>query len=57
MSTSSGYVLGGYNLEKLEFWWWYAWAVRTGWKYPFRQGLRAYRHAKRPQPEIWPIDW
>ncbi|HVI11018.1 MAG TPA: hypothetical protein VND65_22220 [Candidatus Binatia bacterium] len=56
MSTSSSYVLGGYNLEKLEFWWWYAWAVRTGWQYPFRQALRMWRLYRYPPCQRWPID-
>ena len=56
MSTSSGYVLAGLDLDKLEFWWWYAWAVRSNWKYPFRQGLRSYRYHTLPRAETWPID-
>lgn len=57
MSTSSGYVLAGYDLEKLDFWWWYAWALRVGWKYPFRQALRMHHWQPARLVDVWPIDW
>jgi hypothetical protein len=56
MSTSSGYVVAGYELERLEFWWWYAWAVRTRWRMPFRQAMRTWRHPRREGDEQWAID-
>ncbi|HVH78586.1 MAG TPA: hypothetical protein VM782_04295 [Stellaceae bacterium] len=53
----SGYVLAGYELGKLEFWWWYAWAVRAGFMYPFRQALRMHHMKPARLVDVWPIDW
>ena len=52
----SGYVLAGYELEKLEFWHWYNWANRGPWLYPFRTALRMYRIQFDLLAEVWPID-
>ena len=56
MSTSFGYVLAGYELKKLEFWFWYAWALRSGWEYPFRQALRMHHMHPGQLADLWPID-
>ena len=52
-----GYVLAGYDLEKLDFWWWYGWALRVGFKYPFRQALRMHHMKPAQLADLWPIDW
>lgn len=56
MSTSSGYVLAGLDLDKLEFWHWYNHAVRSNRLHPFRTALRILRINSEPNAEVWPID-
>lgn len=56
MSTSSGYVLAGDDLDKLEFWWWYSLAVRSHWQYSFREAMRIWRTHPPAEAARWPID-